>query len=732
MNATKSITLSTVPLPAIDLQAHPSRCLVALDTLAHLGLGLLDPVLVSLPSLSEEHGSVAAKLWLAPTAASTGAALSPDLLQSLGLCVGDKVTLSPLHPSPPPARSVTLQPPPGVSITGPALAYVRNHLIDLHLVSPNQFITLSLQGAPTTCRISLVTPSNRVVSFTASTTLSIASSSSSSTSSDPPKQAPATAAPVIPLAGLDATLSSLTSLLSASLFHHSTYTSLHLRPPRGVLLYGPPGTGKTLLARHLAHSTQAHFTLVNGPELVSKYYGETEQRLKALFESARVNAPAIVFVDEMDALCPKRDGQGSELEKRVVATLLTLLDGASAEGDTQAWDRVFVIGATNRPNAIDEAMRRPGRLDVEVEVGIPGPNERALILHAVLAQTSHAVSPAEVRALADKMHGYVGADVASVVREAGVRAVRRRVANPLSNLVISAADLGDAMQGIVPSAMRESVVQVPDVKWEDIGGNDHIKQALKESVEWPLKRANDFIRFGITPPKGILLYGPPGCSKTLVAKALANESQLNFLAVKGPELFSKWVGDSEKAIAQVFRKARAAAPSIIFFDEIDAIAGKRNSGESQSVTDRVLSQLLNEMDGVEPLVNVTIVAATNRPDLIDPALLRPGRIDRILYVGPPTQSARLEILRIQSRKMRLSPSINLASVAEELDGCSGAEVVSVCQAAALNALQRDRAAHQVEQVDFDKAVGGVARRITREMHEFYDGYRKGSRLVSIA
>ncbi|KAI9223444.1 P-loop containing nucleoside triphosphate hydrolase protein [Blastocladiella britannica] len=650
-----------------------------------------------------------------------------------------EVTLSAMQLPPSPASAVTVSSP--VAIDGPARQYLRNHLLDLNLVSLDQQFSLTLHGVPILLSLAAATtapPTRSTASpirLTASTAVNVevvtttsdpVAASGSTLTTKPQQQHP--------IAGLDGPLSELRRLVSSALFRSHEYSALGLRPPRGALLYGPPGTGKTLLARAIAQETDCHLILVNGPEIVSKFYGETEEKIRAIFDQARAKAPTLVFLDEIDALCPSRDSSPSELEKRAVATLLTLLDGASLSGSSPNHDRVFVIGATNRANALDAAMRRPGRLDVEVEVGVPTPTARTAILQSCLATVRrHSVTADAARAVAEGMHGFVGADVAVVVREAGVQAVQRALAggHGPESVCLDATDLADAAKRVVPSAMRESVVQVPDVKWADIGGNEHIKQALKESVEWPLKRADDFIRFGITPPKGILLYGPPGCSKTLVAKALANESKLNFLAVKGPELYSKWVGDSEKAIYQVFRKARAAAPSIIFFDEIDAIAGKRSQGDGQSVSDRVLSQLLNELDGVEPLVNVTVVAATNRPDLIDPALLRPGRIDRILYVGPPDQEARREILKLNTRTTPIAADVDLDQLAADLDGCSGAEVASVCQAAALCALERDLDAEVVDARDFGQALAGLARRITPEMLRFYDRYRSASRLTSL-
>ncbi|KAJ3164659.1 hypothetical protein HDU88_005087 [Geranomyces variabilis] len=556
-----------------------------------------------------------------------------------------------------------------------------------------------------------------------------------------------TAASYAAIGGLSAEIATVREMVEVPLMQPERFSRFGLKPPRGVLLYGPPGTGKTLIARAVAAETGAHVVTVNGPEVISKYFGETEAKLRDIFSEAAENAPSIIFIDEIDALCPKRDSSASDLEKRVVATLLTLMDGAGAgleadqtgkTGKNAKADRVVVIGATNRPNSLDEALRRPGRFDREIEIGIPSAPARLQILTALLRHVPHSLSEPDIAAAAAATHGYVGADLSAVCREAGLKAIKRLVgtagpsAQPVSqnDLRISVDDVRAAMAEIRPSAMREIMIEVPKVLWTDIGGQEETKQKLKEAVEWPLKHPEAFIRFGIRPPKGILLYGPPGCSKTLMAKALATEAGLNFLAVKGPELFSKWVGDSEKAVREVFRKARAASPSIVFFDEIDALAVRRG-GEETSVADRVLSQLLAEMDGIEPLVNVTVVAATNRPDIIDSALLRPGRIDRVLYVGPPDEASRLEIFRIGTARMACATDVDPRVLSHLTDGYSGAECVAVCQDAAMAAMEENVEAEKVYLRHFHKAVRSVTPRITNEMIRFYDDFRTQAGLRSV-
>ncbi|KAG0371330.1 spermatogenesis associated protein 5 [Gamsiella multidivaricata] len=601
------------------------------------------------------------------------------------------------------------------------------------------------------------------------------------------------ARPYEQIGGLAAQIKAVREMVEIPLHNPQVFTQFGLRLPKGVLLYGPPGTGKTLIARTVAAATGAFLTVINGPEIISKFYGETEAKLRAIFELAADNSPSIIFIDEIDALCPKRDEAASEMEKRVVATLLTLMDGASEkkilfttskfispDSDTApaTVPRVVVMGATNRPNALDEALRRPGRFDREIEIGIPDANARAEILTALLKKIPNALTSAEVDHLASISHGYVGADLAAVCREAGLKTINRvmgkhRTTEADNNMVetqtndlqqqfealtvsedsrpsptsvslvsqqeqddlkVSAKDMRLAMTDVKPSAMREIMIEVPKVLWSDIGGQTDIKQKLKESVEWPLQHPDAFIRMGIRPPKGILLYGPPGCSKTLMAKALATQAGLNFIAVKGPELFSKWVGESEKAVREVFRKARAASPSIVFFDEIDALTVKRGAGDDggSSVADRVLSQLLNELDGIEPLVNVTVVAATNRPDIMDPALMRPGRIDRILYVSPPDLASRREILRLQihGKKMACDTDVDIEELAAKTDGCSGAEVVALCQEAAMKAMEESLEIEYVSKRHFNQALAEMTRRITPEMIQFYDDFRMRSGLKS--
>ncbi|CAK5284283.1 unnamed protein product [Mycena citricolor] len=522
--------------------------------------------------------------------------------------------------------------------------------------------------------------------------------------------------------GLDKQISQIRDLLEIPLTRPELFRHFGLKPPRGILLHGPPGTGKTHLARAIAASTQSSVLVVNGPELSSAFHGETESKLRDVFKEAHAKSPCIVVLDEVDALVPRReDGAGGEVEKRVVATLLTLLDGM----DSGEESRVVVIGTTNRPNAIDPALRRPGRFDREIEIGVPDVEARYLILQVLLTKTPHSVSDAQLRAIASRAHGYVGADLGAMVREAGTIAIKRWLAGgSKGTLTLSPEDLETSMPLIRPSAMRSVFVEAPPVTYSQIGGQAPVIQKLREAVEWPLLHPESFQRLGVRPPKGVLLYGPPGCSKTVLARACAHESGINFIAVKGPEVLNKFVGESERTVREIFRKARAASPAIIFFDEIDALATSRSSdSDAGSSHEGVLTSLLNEMDGVQELVGVTILAATNRPYAIDSALMRPGRLDRLLYVGPPDQSGREEILKIRMRSMSISSDVDVGEIAQMTAGCSGAEITALCQEAALLTMREDMEAQAVPHAAFVKASLEIKRQITADVLLKFERWR---------
>jgi len=531
------------------------------------------------------------------------------------------------------------------------------------------------------------------------------------------------------IGGLDEAIRRIREMVELPLRHPEIFQRLGIDPPKGVLLHGPPGCGKTLLARAVANESDANFYAINGPEIMSKFYGESEARLRKTFEEAERNAPSIIFIDEIDAIAPKRSEVTGEVERRVVAQLLALMDGLKGRGN------VIVIGATNRPEALDPALRRPGRFDREIEIGIPDRDGRLEILQ-IHTRGMPLAEDVDLEKLADITHGYTGADLAALCREAAMKALRRylpkidleekRIPKEiLDQMVVTMEDFLASYREITPTAMREVYIETPNVHWNDIGGLEDVKQRLREAVEWPLKNPDAFKRMGITPPKGILLYGPPGCGKTLLARAVATESEANFISVRGPEIFSKWVGESEKAIREIFRKARMAAPSIIFFDEIDAIAPSRGLGYGDSrVTERVISQLLTEIDGLITLQNVVVIGATNRPDILDSALLRPGRFDRRIYVPPPDYEARLQILKIKTKNMPLAKDVNLEELAKRMEGYSGADIDSVCREAALNALRRDINAKEVTLKDFEEAMANIAPSITPEMEKWYRDMEK--------
>jgi len=601
------------------------------------------------------------------------------------------------------------------------------------------------------------------------------------------------------IGGLKDVIQKVREMIELPLKHPEIFEKLGIEPPKGVLLYGPPGTGKTLLAKAVANEANAHFIAINGPEIMSKYYGESEERLREVFKEAEENAPAIIFIDEIDSIAPKREETHGEVEKRVVSQLLTLMDGLKSRG------KVIVIGATNRPDAIDPALRRPGRFDREIEVGVPDKQGRKEILQIhtrgmpiepefrrdkvieilekfrgderfrdVIDRAIEKVEKAkdeeeikralrelderlydEVKArlidalleeLAEVTHGFVGADLAALAREAAMAALRRLIKEGkidfeaehiprevLEELKVTRKDFYEALKMVEPSALREVLLEVPNVRWEDIGGLEDVKQELREAVEWPLKYPEAFMGLGITPPKGILLYGPPGTGKTLLAKAVANESEANFIAIKGPEVLSKWVGESEKNIREIFRKARQAAPTVIFIDEIDAIAPRRGTDVNR-VTDRLINQLLTEMDGIQENSGVVVIGATNRPDIIDPALLRPGRFDRLILVPAPDEKARLEIFKVHTRKVPLAEDVNLEELAKRTEGYTGADIEAVVREAAMLAMRRAlqegiirpgmkadeiRRKVKVTMKDFEEALKKIGPSVSKETMEYY-------------
>jgi transitional endoplasmic reticulum ATPase len=536
------------------------------------------------------------------------------------------------------------------------------------------------------------------------------------------------------IGGLSDEIKKIRETVEIPMKHPEIFERLGIVPPKGVLLHGPPGTGKTLLAKAVANESESNFILLNGPEIMSKFYGESEKKIRDIFEEAEKTAPTIIFIDELDAIAPKREEVTGEVERRVVSQILTLMDGLKSRG------KVIVIGATNRVNAIDPALRRPGRFDREIEVGVPTKDGRLQILK-IHTRGMPLTKTVKLEELASITHGFVGADIEALAKEAAMNVLRKYLPQMkldgeeqipkdiLEKLVINQEDFMDALKVVRPSAMREVLVETPNINWEDVGGLDDVKQELKEAVEWPMKYPDSFIRMGIRPSRGILLYGPPGTGKTLLAKAVAKESEANFIQVKGPSLLSMWVGKSEEGMRKIFERARQVAPCVIFFDEIDSLAGKRGIDYGTKVTERVLNQMLAEMDGLEDMKDILVIGATNRPDMLDPALLRPGRFDKILLVNAPDFKGRLNIIKIHTKKMPLGEGgkvLNdksrenlIKELAEKTEGYTGADLESLAREAALLSLRESIEAKFVTEKHFESALKKVKPSITKSTIDVY-------------
>ncbi len=654
--------------------------------------------------------------------------LDGNIRRNAGVSIDDRVPVKVTKSAP--ASKVVFAPTVPLRITG-GEEYLRR-LLDGRVLTRGDVIEISVMGRKIELVATKITPAADAVIMGDRTGIEI--------SEKPAKEERAT--PRISyedIGGLGPEIKKIREMIELPMKHPELFERLGVEAPKGVLLHGPPGTGKTLLAKALASETNSHFQTLSGPEIMSKYYGESEERLREIFKEAEQEAPSIIFIDEIDSIAPKREEVTGEVERRIVAQLLAVMDGLESRG------KVVVIGATNRPDALDPALRRPGRFDREIEIGVPNREARLEVLQ-IHARGMPLAEDVNLEKLADITHGFVGADLAALAREAGMRALRRIVpeldldvesipVEILNKIVVVNEDFVDALRELEPSAMREVLVESPNVRWDDIGGLAEVKQELMEAVEWPLAYPKLFSHMAASPPKGIMLYGPPGTGKTLMAKAVATESQANFISIKGPEFLSKWVGESERAVRETFRKARQAAPTVLFFDEMDAIAPARGGGTSDShVTERVISQILSEMDGLEALHNVVVIAATNRPDIIDPALLRPGRFDRMVEIGMPNQEARLDILKIHTAKRPLAEDVDLVAISKRTDGYSGADLASVCNEAVMLAIreyvlagrpQEDEeiAKYKIEAKHFESS------RSSREAGAGA-GLRTGSRLIS--
>ena len=572
------------------------------------------------------------------------------------------------------AKKITIAPTEPLRITG-GEEYLKQ-ILENRVISRGDLIPLGIMGRRINLIVTAVQPPSPAVMVVPSTNITLSEKPAKEIQMEVPQIS------YEDIGGLTEEIRKVREMIELPLRYPELFERLGVEAPKGVLLHGPPGTGKTLLAKAVASETNANFTSISGPEIMSKFYGESEGRLREIFEQAQQNAPSIIFIDELDSIAPKREEVTGEVEKRVVSQMLALMDGLQSRG------KVVVIGATNRPNALDPALRRPGRFDREIEIGVPNKDGRLQILQ-IHTRGMPLEKDVDLTQLANVTHGFVGADLEALTKEAALHALRKILpeidfeadtipAEILNKIIVNMNDFQESLKEIEPSAMREVLVEVPNVKWTDIGGLAEVKEELQEAIEWPLKYPEIFAYMNTAPPKGVLLYGPPGTGKTMLAKAVANESEANFISIKGPEVLSKWVGESEKAIREVFRKARQAAPTIIFFDELDSITPVRGSGfGSSQVTERVISQILTELDGLEELKDVVVIGATNRIDIVDPALLRPGRFDRLLNVPVPDLEARKDILKLHLDKKPLADDVKIDELAQRTSGYTGADLAAL-------------------------------------------------------
>ncbi len=605
---------------------------------------------------------------------------------NIGAGIGDKISIKSVEASN--AEQITLSPTEKLPIDGEQLHDVMITNFQNHVFTVHDSIQLPTQmGGKIQFIVTSTKPSKPVI-VTENTVFKLGSMTKIIDASIP-------RITYDELGGLKNEVKKIREMVELPMRHPELFDKIGVEAPKGVLLYGPPGTGKTLLAKAVAGETNANFVSLSGPEIMAKHYGESEERLREIFTQAEENSPSIIFIDEIDSIAPKRDEISGELEKRIVSQLLTLMDGMKSRG------KVVVIAATNRPDSIDHALRRPGRFDREIEIGIPDDEGRFDSL-SIYTRGMPIDDKVDLKQISKITHGFVGADLEVLAKEAAMRSLRRILADEeidldedkisseiLQKIRITSEDFRDALKEVSPSALREVQVQIPDVSWDDVGGLDALKEELREAIEWPIKHKESFDYFDVQSPKGILLHGPPVTGKTLIAKALAKMTESNFINIKGPELLSKWVGESEKGIREIFRKARQAAPCIIFLDEVDALVPRRGSSDSGShVTESVVSQILTEIDGLEELHNVLIIGATNRLDIVDEALLRPGRFDRIIEVPNPDTKGRQQIFEIHTKKKPLANDVKITKLVELTDGFSGAEIGAVANRAAMEALKR--------------------------------------------
>ncbi len=620
------------------------------------------------------------------------------LRNNAGVGIGDKVKV--IKADAKEAVKVTLAPKEPMRYSAGFENYVKKRLLN-KVVTKGDILPIGVFGTAIPLVVVQVSPSSPAI-ITESTNVAIRSEPAKDLEKVP-------TVTYDDIGGLKEAIQKIREMVELPLRHPELFERVGIEPPKGVLLHGPPGTGKTLLAKAVANESDASFFYIGGPEIVSKYVGESEHKLRQIFEEAEKSAPSIIFIDEIDAIAPKREESQGEVERRIVAQLLTLMDGLKSRG------QVIVIGATNRPDSLDPALRRPGRFDREIEIGVPDRKGRLEILQ-IHTRNMPLAKDVDLKELAALTHGYTGADISALVKEAAIKALRRVLPEidieqeqippeVLEKIVVKREDFMNALKEIQPSALREVYIERPNVKWDDVGGLEDVKKEIREAIELPLKEPELFERFGIRPPRGVLLFGPPGTGKTLLAKAVAGESEANFIAINGPEVLSKWVGESEKAVREIFRKARQAAPTIVFIDEIDAIASRRGTEVGSRVTERIVNTLLTEMDGIRNMDGVFVIAATNRPDILDPGLLRPGRFDKVIEIPMPDEKARLEILKIHTKKMPLDKDVDLKELAKLTEGFSGADLENLAREAAMMAIRKK--AKKVKMAFFTEAIEKV-------------------------
>jgi len=703
--------------------AHEKFLRVAEAKPADAGRGIvrLDPEVMTILDLRE--GDIVLIVGTKSTAAAVRRGYPEDANRGVirmdgmqrrnaGVGIDDKVGLRKAFARP--AEKVSLAPTEPIRIMG-GEQYMAQ-VLQGRAITRGDVLSVSVMGRKFDFVVTSFSPGADAVLVEAATEIKIAEK--------PMKEEEAAKVPKVDyedIGGLGQEVRKVREMIELPLRHPELFERLGVEAPKGVLLHGPPGTGKTLLAKAVASETNANFHSISGPEIMSKFYGQSEENLRDIFKQAEENAPSIIFIDELDSIAPKRDEVTGEVERRVVAQLLALMDGLQARG------KVVVIGATNRPNALDPAIRRPGRFDREIEIGVPDRDGRLEILQ-IHTRGMPLAKDVDLTELAGFTHGYVGADLSALCKEAAMRSLRRILpeidiqvdnipADVLNRLEVTRNDFLEAYRELEPSTMREVLIEKPNVHWDDIGGLDEAKQELRESIEWPLTMNKLFAHFDARPPRGILLYGPPGTGKTLLAKAVATEAEANFISVRGPEFLSKWVGESERTVRETFRKAKTAAPCIIFFDEVDAITPVRGGSSDSQVTERVISQILTEMDGLEELHNVTVIAATNRMDLVDPALLRPGRFDRHIYTPPPDLATRKAILAIHTKRKPLAKDVNLDDLARRTDKYTGAELAAVCNEASMLAIRETA-------LKFPKLDEAVLKKVMIEKRHFEAALKK--------